>query len=448
MIAPITPSTPITPMAPLTSSAATPTSPCQTSKTMVPAGAPRSVVAGVAVVAGVLALAWPAPALAADPDVVVRAPDVAEVGEPFTVELKVTTTSGASPSGPYLSFPAGLTGRGPSLSSHSMTSIRNGVRRSSQGLSATWVLRSSLTGSFHLSPSMEVDGTKVSRSITVKVVPKGQGPSPAPGTGLGGPFGPGFGSLGPGLGSQGLFGAPLVGPNVLAQPLVPDFGPGDDPPYDEALSMPSAPDEKLFLRIVPDKERAVIGEQVTLSYWVYYAVSFDMKDRREPPLSDFVRVPLLKNPGVDRAVSAKVGGKRFQAQLLDRVAVFPTRAGDLRSGTMSARFSARGVGSHAERVSNDVVVKVTEPPTTGRPPGYVLGDVGAFRLESIVEPRSVEQGGAVGVTVKVAGSGNFPDKLRVPERVGVEWLDPEIRQSIEPLGGCSRAIDSFSTLSS
>jgi hypothetical protein len=383
------------------------------------------------IVGAAVTLAWPSLALSADPEVTVRAPEVAEVGEPFTVELKVMTSSGSAPSSPFLSFPAGLTGRGPSLSTHSFTSIRNGVRRSAQGLGATWVLRSSLAGTFQLSPQMEVDGAKVSRSITVKVVPKGQGPSPSAGLAPG--LGPGFGALG--LGPPGWNGAPLGGPNVLAQPLAPDFGPGDDPPYDDALSMPSAPDDKLFLRIVPDKESAVIGEQVTLSYWVYYAVSFDMKDRREPPLSDFVRVPLLKNPGVDRAVSAKVGGKRFQAQLLDRVAVFPTRAGELRSGTMTARFSARGVGSHAERVSNDVVVKVSEPPLAGRPPGYVLGDVGVFRLESLVEPRAVEQGGAVGVTVKVAGSGHFPDKLRVPERVGVEWLDPEVRQSIEPLGG-------------
>ena len=37
--------------------------------------------------------------------------------------------------------------------------------------------------------------------------------------------------------------------------------------------------------------------------------------------------------------------------------------------------------------------------------------------------------------MKVSGSGNLPQRLRVPERTGVEWLDPETRQAIEAPGG-------------
>ena len=37
--------------------------------------------------------------------------------------------------------------------------------------------------------------------------------------------------------------------------------------------------------------------------------------------------------------------------------------------------------------------------------------------------------------LRLAGTGNLPQSLRVPERTGVEWLEPEKKESIEPQGG-------------
>ncbi len=78
---------------------------------------------------------------------------------------------------------------------------------------------------------------------------------------------------------------------------------------------------------------------------------------------------------------------------------------------------------------------MTEPPRAGRPLGYTLGDVGQFTLTADVGPRRVDQGGEVAVRLRLTGTGNLPQSLRVPERTGVEWLEPERKEGIEPQAG-------------
>jgi hypothetical protein len=101
---------------------------------------------------------------------------------------------------------------------------------------------------------------------------------------------------------------------------------------------------------------------------------------------------------------------------------------------MGLRFTGRLIGSRVLRESNDVSITVTEPPTSGRPPGYAIGDVGQFTLSATVQPRSIDQGGSLSVSLKLTGTGNIPDSIRVPARTGIEWLEPEKKDSIDSVG--------------
>jgi HEPN domain-containing protein len=83
------------------------------------------------------------------------------------------------------------------------------------------------------------------------------------------------------------------------------------------------------------------------------------------------------------------------------------------------------------RASKALVVQVSEPPAGPRPAGYMLGDVGSFSLQAQVEPRKIEAGGSVAVTATVRGTGNPPTALRLPERKGVTWLEPETREVVD-----------------
>jgi hypothetical protein len=98
---------------------------------------------------------------------------------------------------------------------------------------------------------------------------------------------------------------------------------------------------------------------------------------------------------------------------------------------------AKGRGN-TKRESETLHVRVTEPPLSGRPPGYAIGDVGRFDLSTEATPREIERGGAVGVTVELSGSGNLPAQLTMPTRNGVEWLVPEVHEKVGAMRGGDR----------
>jgi hypothetical protein len=51
-----------------------------------------------------------------------------------------------------------------------------------------------------------------------------------------------------------------------------------------------------------------------------------------------------------------------------------------------------------------------------------------------VNPRDVDQGGAVGVHVELSGTGNVPATIATPAREGVEWLTPEMHDQLGASG--------------
>ena len=324
-----------------------------------------------------------------------------EVGEEFRVDLTAVTDDGSMPSDPQLTVPTGIIAYSPRLSTRMEMTMVGGTTMTRRSLTATWTLVAEREGNFTIpAPAILVDGTRYTGGGTffVRVRPSTRFPFPQP----------------PGGGTLDDEGAPLDS---------------------KALRLPSGPDPKLFVRAVADKRQVLVGEQVTLSYYLYYRVDFKMTDRREPALADFLRVGLLQSPGTESPVTTRVGNVPFEVRLLDRIAAFPLRAGTLQTGALSAKFSGRHIGSGESRSSNDLTIEVREPPVAGRPLGYRVGDVGQFELSAEVEPREIDQGGAVSVVVRLQGTGAMPSTLRVPQRTGIEWLDPEKRtQTSTPRG--------------
>ena len=333
-----------------------------------------------------------------------------QVGAPFLLELVI---SGSEPfhsvSSPELRVPSGFSLSGPSQSTRTEMHIVNGVSSTTSSVVLAWVLTASQPGNFTINaPSVIVDGASLTgRPTTLDVIPS-TGPSPGGTPGLPSPF--------------------MLAPS---SPFNLDDAPDDTPQAStDSLSLPSAPDDRIFLYAVADRTEAYLGQQVTLSFYVYYRVDFEMTERKEAPLSDFLRVSLLTDPASTTPQYTRVGGKRFGARLIDRVAVFPLKSGRLSTGTISARFKGRRIGAMEPRVSNELFIDVTEPPKDGRPPGYVLGDVGHFAISAVVQPRQTLQGSSVSVTVKVDGAGNVPSSIHMPQKKGVEWLDPERKDAL------------------
>jgi len=376
-----------------------------------------------------LALLWPRTAWSQIADVELDASTSAglvEVGESFHITLKVLSTRSIRATNPQLRIPVGMSASAPRVAPALIMHWGGGGSMVKRGINATWRVVAKKVGMFNIAPpTVVVDGqiTTAGNTMRVKVVAAGQKPKADPldpFSNFPTPFSKLFKDLRRRRAPNELF----IDEDVKSYD---DIG-----PLGRKLMLRSAPDEYLFLRLVPSKKQLVVGEQLTLSWYVYFRVSHKGGIDHEPPMPDFMRIALESAPGVvtDKVVTS-VAGKVWFARRVNQTAVFPLRAGNLRTGVFSGEYRVPYLRNRTiNRSSNDVQVLVHEPPREGRPPGYRMGDVGRFRLQAKVDPRQTEVGESVSVQVTVEGRGALPNALRVPQRAGVEWLTPEKRDDI------------------
>jgi hypothetical protein len=326
-------------------------------------------------------------------------PEIA-VGERVELVMKIVGKERVIARDPTLAVPRGLLLDGPSTSVSSRSMTINGRSTTESTVKISFGLTGNQPGSFDIpAPSITLGSTIVSGQPTKLVV----------------------------SGSASSAPAPLPG-DV-------DQDGEDDNPTAKSLALPNAPTDPVFLHARVDKEKVFVGEQVTMSTYLYYRVGYEMTERTDPRYPDLLRFSMLSDPTSTQAVYTRVGSMRYGARLIDRVALVPLRAGKLETGVSSARLTGRQIGSRVLKVSNDVTLEVVEPPTDGRPPGYVVGDVGQFSLSASVRPRSVKQGGSVAVTIKIDGTGYVPTAVKTPEVAGTKWLGPDRKDAVSTRGG-------------
>jgi hypothetical protein len=385
---------------------------------------------GALVIAASITASAPASARPKKPGINVSAEVSASrvaVGERFVVTLRVRAGSDEPRvQRPLLEpLPPGVAILGYTLGSH--TYLING--KVSRGVDAVWNLRATKPGRVMIpGPSAIIDGKKITTgSISVEVVAAAPGASSAPASPS--PF------LMPGMPSP---------PSIPGMPNIPwpfgdDTTPDDEPqPTTRAdLDMKEpAPDARAFLRAIVDKTSAVVGEQITARYYVYCAAPCSVTGPKEPDFVSFRRVDLERGEPDEPQGTARVHGESYLVKLIGRTALFPLATGDLQVGAMERSVAGRRFPPYGElRTSNSPTVHVTEPPLAGRPPGYAIGDVGSFSITAGVQPQKVDVGGSVAVMVRVTGTGLVPDSLRVPERSGVEWLDPVKKERTDVQAG-------------
>ncbi len=213
---------------------------------------------------------------------------------------------------------------------------------------------------------------------------------------------------------------------------------GGDPTPPAGLLDGAAYDEQAFLRTVVDKERAYVGEQVTVTVYLYMrgAIRSTPVIHREP-LADAFWVQDLLPP--NRALEPQrqaVNGLPFDVYVLRRFAAFPLRDGDLTIGAMDVSLETGSIfdifgngGGSLRREGVPVTVHVRDLPRANRPQGDVA--VGRFELASHVDRTEVRTGDAVTLLATVRGTGNVREvELEVPAIDGVRALSPEIRDEV------------------
>jgi hypothetical protein len=194
-------------------------------------------------------------------------------------------------------------------------------------------------------------------------------------------------------------------------------------------------DSDLFLRATLDKDQAYVGEQVTLSLYIYSRVDLSSVDSVSMPKLEGFWSEDVETPTQLTGETRVVNGVPYRTYLLRRRAVFPMRTGRLSITPAEADITTGMlfVGHRVHRVSNELQVAV-RPLPPGAPQGLGQAQVGDWKLSLETTQQHVELGQPVTVRVILEGSGNVKNvtlpRLSAPSAFKV--YDPTTSDKMSP----------------
>ncbi len=224
------------------------------------------------------------------------------------------------------------------------------------------------------------------------------------------------GRLGP---APGQAGRPQQLPDPFRNFPMPD-------PFEGMEDNPVIPrgDSDLFLRASLDRSEVYVGEQVTLSLYIYSRVDLSSVDAVTMPKLEGFWSEDVESPTQLSSEQRLINGIPYRAYLLRRRALFPVKSGALTITPAEADITTGFLfaGHRVHRVSNSLKVRV-KPLPPGAPPGMANAQVGQWQLSTDVSPTRVELGQPITVKVILEGTGNVknvtPPKLTAPAALKV-----------------------------
>ncbi|WNG60275.1 protein BatD [Archangium gephyra] len=208
----------------------------------------------------------------------------------------------------------------------------------------------------------------------------------------------------------------------------------DDRRQQEDVRIPRG-DSDLFLRATIDKKQVYVGEQVTLSLYIYSRVDLSSVDAVTMPKLEGFWSEDVESPTQLTGEQRVVNGIPYRTYLLRRRALFPVKSGTLSVTAAEADITTGFLfaGHRVHRVSNALEVEV-KPLPPGGPKGVSSAQVGQWDLSLDVSQTRVELGQPVTVKVILEGSGNVknvtPPRLEVPPALKV--YDPTTTDKVMP----------------
>ncbi len=178
---------------------------------------------------------------------------------------------------------------------------------------------------------------------------------------------------------------------------------------------------EIFVRAEVDKETAYIGEQITISFYLYTQIQlYRYSITQTPNFSGFWKEELVKPP--DRFVYQRqiIDGVEYGVALLNKVALFPALSGEVTIDPMVVGFLIKmrtrarnpfsdpffGRTEEIIRKTQAIVLNILPLPEENRPDTF-NGDVGDFSMSVEVSPKDVRQDEPMTLSVKIQGVGNI-----------------------------------------
>jgi hypothetical protein len=196
-----------------------------------------------------------------------------------------------------------------------------------------------------------------------------------------------------------------------------------------------------FIRAVADKPRVFVGEQVTVTWYLYLTEpQNNFQPITQPRTDGFWSEDLPStNPQGRLAFTDRVeGGRRYQVAVLAAKALFPLEPGKLTVTAMEAEVSQVdffGRPVHARRLKAEpLTIEAVPLPREGQPAGFDRGNVGQFSCEIAADRAAVAVGDAVTLTLTVKGSGNVRNVHlpALPALAGWKSYEPKTTVAVEP----------------
>jgi hypothetical protein len=214
---------------------------------------------------------------------------------------------------------------------------------------------------------------------------------------------------------------------------------GDEPEVQQPQMSSSA--GAAFIRGVADKKRAFVGEQVTVTWYLYLAeMQSNFQQLVQPKTDGFWSEELPStNPQGQLAFTEQVeGGQQYKVAVVLQRALFPLAPGKLTITPFEAQVSRSdffGRQMNVRRLKSEPIsVEAIALPKEGQPDRFPAGNVGQFTLDVAADRRAVAVGDAVTVTLTARGTGNLRNVVlpALPALPGWKGYEPKTNVTPEP----------------
>lgn len=214
--------------------------------------------------------------------------------------------------------------------------------------------------------------------------------------------------------------------------------------------------DDVFIRAIADKNNPMQGEQVIVTYKLYYRINISAPEfKKEPSFKGFWKNNLLEDRQNYVQYTEVYNGQKYNVAEIKKFALFPQKSGkiEIESGDAVCQGQVRAQSKKSSDpffdnffndpffnryqnveiplTSNSLTIDVQPLPSTGRPVDF-NGAVGDFTFESSIDKTELKANEAINLKFTVKGTGNIEliDKMNVGFPPDFEVYDPKINSNI------------------
>ncbi len=216
--------------------------------------------------------------------------------------------------------------------------------------------------------------------------------------------------------------------------------------------------KEVFLKATPNKKKVYQGEQILLTYNIYYTIPISqLSVSKSPSYSGFWTKDISDNDGSLQQSSTIIDGQPYNVATIKEMVLFPQKSGDLtieplelsclaqirqqrqRTNTYDPfeDFFGDVLGTSYTNVrkeikSQPITIEVLPLPTANKPNSF-NGAVGQFTFTSKIDKNELKVNEAFTLTLTVSGKGNI-ELLELPKPIlppDFEVYDPKISTTVK-----------------